>query len=103
MGDTLSLVAQSVGVDLVDLMAVNGLTDPNLVEVGQVLVIPAPAPTPTIPPMPTLTPTPLPGPVALPADVPGAGSWTLSFTPGGRYTGVPYLATAAAAKPPPPL
>ncbi len=69
VGDTLSLVAQSVGVDLVDLMAANGLTDPNLVEVGQVLVIPAPAPTPTITPMPTLTPTPLPGPVALPADV----------------------------------
>lgn len=69
VGDTLSLVAQSVGVDLVDLMEANGLTDPNLVEVGQVLVIPAPAPTPTITPMPTLTPTPLPGPVALPADV----------------------------------
>jgi len=79
-GDTLSLIAQSFGADLADLMALNGLTDPNLVEVGQVLVVPGPTPTPTatatftptatVTPTPTMTPTPLPSPLALPADFP---------------------------------
>lgn len=69
-GDTLSLIAQRFTLELADLMAANGLTDPNLLEVGQVLVIPAPAPPPTITPTPTMTPTPLPPALALPADFP---------------------------------
>lgn len=77
-GDTLFLIAQSFGADLADLMALNGLTDPNLVEVGQVLVVPVATatftptvtPTATVTPAPTMTPTPLPSPVALPADFP---------------------------------
>ncbi len=68
-GDTLSLIAQAFGVELVDLMTTNGLTDPNLVEVGQVLTVPILAPTPTLTPTPTMTPTPLPGPAALPAGI----------------------------------
>ncbi|MEW6242354.1 MAG: LysM peptidoglycan-binding domain-containing protein [Chloroflexota bacterium] len=43
-GDTLGSIAFSRGVSLEALMQANGLTDPNLLEVGQTLVIPAPEP-----------------------------------------------------------
>ncbi len=39
-GDTLFLIAQQFGVSLDDLVAVNGITDPNLLEVGRELLIP---------------------------------------------------------------
>ena len=39
-GDSLSRIADEHGVTLADLMAANGLTDPDLVFMGQVLVIP---------------------------------------------------------------
>lgn len=39
-GDTLSTIAQQYGVTIEDLIAVNRLTDPNLLRVGQILIIP---------------------------------------------------------------
>ncbi len=39
-GDTLFVIAESFGVTLEELIAYNGITDPNLLEVGQTLLIP---------------------------------------------------------------
>lgn len=43
-GDTLGTVAQQYGVSLQAIMEANGLSDPNLLSVGQSLTIPAPSP-----------------------------------------------------------
>jgi len=39
-GDTLGAIAQAHGISVEDLVAVNGLTDPNLLYVGQTLIVP---------------------------------------------------------------
>jgi len=68
-GDTLAGIAAAHGVSLEELVAANGLTDPDLIRAGQVLVIPgaeapapsdSPAPAPPAPTMPALTPLPTP-------------------------------------------
>jgi LysM repeat protein len=62
-GDSLSTIAVRFGVTMQELMAANGLQNPDWIGVGQKLVIPepgAPTPTSTVPPIPTLTETPLP-------------------------------------------
>lgn len=41
-GDTLSKIAESFGVDINDLMALNGITDPDHIEAGQEIEIPPP-------------------------------------------------------------
>lgn len=41
-GDILSKIAESFGVTQADLMSVNGIDDPDHIEVGQVLKIPPP-------------------------------------------------------------
>lgn len=46
-GDTLSGIAQRFHVELADLVAANGLVDPDAIEAGQTLAIPAPAPAAT--------------------------------------------------------
>ena len=43
-GDTLGAIAQTYGVSIEDLMAVNGITDPNLLRIGQILTIPSDVP-----------------------------------------------------------
>jgi murein DD-endopeptidase MepM/ murein hydrolase activator NlpD len=43
-GDTLGTIAQAYSTDVDALMAANGITNPNLLDVGQVLTIPAPQP-----------------------------------------------------------
>ncbi len=43
-GDTLGRIAQNFGVSIADLMRANQLNDPNLLQVGQVLIIPTPEP-----------------------------------------------------------
>lgn len=74
-GETLAGIAQAYNVPLEELIAVNHIQDPNLIQVGQVLVIPGAVVTPptpeSTPPSPTggPTPTPLRRPV-LPAPTP---------------------------------
>ena len=41
-GDTLSGIALSLGVSMADLIALNGITDPNKIKPGQVLKVPQP-------------------------------------------------------------
>ena len=72
-GDTLSDIAQDYNVSIEALMVANGITDPNLLRVGQTLTIPLPTPAPSAEtppasppeetpsssstPLPTLTPS----------------------------------------------
>lgn len=56
-GDTLAGIARFYGLSIVDIMQVNGLSDPSMIRSGQVLVIPVelaitpgPSPTATVPP-----------------------------------------------------
>jgi len=57
-GDTLSKIAESFGVDINDLMLVNGITDPDHIEAGQEIEIPPPrAVSNTLPPTTTSTTT----------------------------------------------
>jgi LysM repeat protein len=67
-GDTLSGIAQAFGVSLQDLVAVNNIANPNLLHVGQVLIVPADIPPthPTKPPTPAPTGGPLPTPLPTP-------------------------------------
>lgn len=68
-GDTMGAIAQAYGISVEDLMAANSLTDPNVLHVGQTLVIPV-APTITsttgppaeavLEPSPTAVPFPTP-------------------------------------------
>jgi LysM repeat protein len=61
-GDTLGMIAGRFGVTVEEIMALNHLTDPNRVDIGDVLLIPIPptlTPTPRPTPTITLTPTPL--------------------------------------------
>jgi len=62
-GDSLSAIAARFGLTMAELMAANGLQNPDWIAVGQKLAIPkagAPTPTSTVPPVSTLTETPLP-------------------------------------------
>ncbi|MBO9314185.1 MAG: LysM peptidoglycan-binding domain-containing protein [Chloroflexus sp.] len=54
VGDTLSAIAERFGVTVDELVAANNLTDPNVLQVGQTLLIPSLIATPR----PSLTPTP---------------------------------------------
>jgi LysM repeat protein len=40
-GDTLSALAEEFGTTVAEIMAANGLTDPNAIQVGQALIIPS--------------------------------------------------------------
>jgi murein DD-endopeptidase MepM/ murein hydrolase activator NlpD len=60
-GETLSLIAFGYGVTIDDLVAVNNLTDPSLIQASQRLIIPAPALTNPLPtPFAAVKLTPLP-------------------------------------------
>jgi LysM repeat protein len=80
-GETLGIIAGMYGVTVEDIMALNHLDDPNLVEIGQKLRIqipPTETPTPT-PVTPTKTPTPITptqAPQAVIKAVVGAGDLT---------------------------
>ncbi len=68
-GDTLLAIARVYGISVEELMTANGLVDPNVLQVGQALIIPFPTPTGNPPaessppaeplptPLPTLTPS----------------------------------------------
>jgi LysM repeat protein len=66
-GDTLSAIGARFGVPYMDIARANHLANPNLIHVGQQLVIPGRSPAPT----PTPSPTPSPGPVSGIEDRPG--------------------------------
>lgn len=79
-GDTLTSIADEFGTTVAELIAANGLTDPDNIQVGQQIIVPslvnrtpviAPPPTMALSPtpLPTDTPTPVP-PTALPTETP---------------------------------
>ncbi len=86
-GDTLDLIALHYGVTVQAIMAANGIANPNVVSVGQTLIIPAPGAVP-----PTAAPisqdanatvqSPAVQPTALPASPTAAGQYK-----DGQYTG----------------
>jgi hypothetical protein len=64
-GDTLGSISARYDVPLEDIMAANGLTNPNLLSIGQTLTIPigglaTPTPAPTATPETAVLPTPIP-------------------------------------------
>ncbi len=62
-GDTLNRISQQYDVSVDDIMAANNLTDPNIISVGQQLVIPVGGlPTPTVPPPTEIAARPSPIP-----------------------------------------
>lgn len=62
-GDTLNRISQQYDVSVEDIMAANGLTDPNVISVGQQLTIPVGGlPTPTVPPPTEIAARPSPIP-----------------------------------------
>ncbi len=81
-GDTLSRIASRTGASVADIMDANGLANPNLIYVGQALIIPgaAPAAAETAPPAaPVPVAHPTPAPIVLP---PPAPSQALSILTG---------------------
>jgi len=70
-GDTLGAIARTYGVSIEELMAANGITDPNVLHVGQTLAIPiSPPPTPTTGPHAETPPETFPTAVSLPTPLP---------------------------------
>lgn len=72
-GDTLMNISQFYDVPMADIVAINNLENPNLLFIGQELIIPVggiptPTPIPTAPPLPTAIPTPNP---TIPAETSG--------------------------------
>lgn len=57
-GDSLSGIALQYGVPAEDIAQANGIDDPNVIRVGQRILIPGPTPMPTATVLPTSTPTP---------------------------------------------
>jgi murein DD-endopeptidase MepM/ murein hydrolase activator NlpD len=88
-GDTLTSIARRFGTTVEAIMVANNLTDPNLIFVGQVLLIPveapAPAPTPPCPPCPPCPPTPPVPPPTPPPTPPTRPTVTRTFD-GIQYT-----------------
>jgi LysM repeat protein len=85
VGDSLSGIAFQFDVPVEDIMRANGLTDADLLFVGQELIIPIGGlpETPAFTPVPTPTETPIPfePPTPLPTDTPPAPQPTPSGTP----------------------
>lgn len=72
-GDTLMSISQFYDVPMDDIMTMNGISNPNILAVGQELLIPAggiptATPEPTSPPQPTVVPSPNP---TVPPDMEG--------------------------------
>ena len=64
-GETLGTISQRYDVTVEDIMAANGLDNPNFLSVGQELImpiggLPTPTPIPTETPLPDVVPTPIP-------------------------------------------
>ena len=81
-GDTLSKIAVNFDISIDDIMRLNGLTDPDLISVGETLYIPS-GPLPTYTPVP---PTDVP-----PSSTPKPVTSTPSLTPTPSPTGNPAV------------
>lgn len=110
-GDTLTVIADKFSVSLFDLMVVNGLTDEDFIQVGQVLDIPLgglPDATPTFTPAPIPTDTPLPfdPPTPLPEGANPPAEPAVTVGPSPTPTQTPITTTnqsaLATSTPPPP-
>ncbi len=75
-GETLYGIARRYGVSVNDIMATNGLIDPNYIVVGQILVIPG------------CIPGPVPGPI--PPFEPPAGCFQYTVQPGDLLSAIAY-------------
>lgn len=82
-GDTLSALAESFGTTVAEIMAANGLTDANALQIGQPLLIPSLVDT-----SPSLRMTPTPG-----ASATATGGPAETATPGASEEPTPTLAT----------
>jgi LysM repeat protein len=95
-GDTLGLIADKFSVSISDLMIANGLSNQDLIQIGQELTIPlagVSTATPTFTPMliPTETPLPFDPPTPLPADaeIPREPAATVGPSPTPTPTSIP--------------
>lgn len=76
-GETLNIISQQYDVSVEDIMAANGMTDPNFIAVGQQLVIPVGGlPEPTV--APTEAPAAQPSPI--PTEPAAAGGGIITVT-----------------------
>lgn len=85
-GENLSDIAAAYGVPLAELIAVNNIQNPDLIQAGQVLVIPGAWGTPPPPGSPTAPPSG--GPTSTPVPRPPLPALTLSGPPGVEIAGV---------------
>jgi LysM repeat protein len=87
-GDTMLRIANRFGVTVAAIVAFNSLANPNLIRVGQRLLIPTstanavaqPAPTPTATPSPTASPTPTATPSPTASSSPSSSPALQSYT-----------------------
>ena len=77
-GDTLFQISLRFNVTIASILAANGISNPNLIFVGQVLTIPGSGPQGT----PVPTPTPPPGTTPTPPPPPPAGNTQYTVRPG---------------------
>ena len=88
-GDTLSAIARRFGTSWQEIAALNGISNPNIIHVGQVLQIPGGGGAPP-PPGPTPPPPPPPPPGSSDFEV-GAQSTGLQNTERMRYAGMNWI------------
>ncbi len=87
-GDTLSAIAARFGTTTSVLVKLNGIADPSLVRVGQVLKLtPAPSEAPTSTPLPSASPRPTPTPAASATPAP-VGGRTYTVRPGDTLSAI---------------
>ncbi|HOT93220.1 MAG TPA: LysM peptidoglycan-binding domain-containing protein [Anaerolineae bacterium] len=101
-GDTLSSIAKQYRIPIETLLQLNGLTNANLVWIGQELVISVPTATATpLPALPTLTPTPTPLPATPTASPPTAIPPTATLLPSPTPISTAIVMPAASTTPTP--
>ncbi len=90
-GETLGSISQQYDVPLDDILAANGISNPNFLQVNQVLIIPIGG-LPTATPAPTATPTPDVAPTPIATEPPSEGEAIVEIT---EVIGVGSLADEA--------
>jgi LysM repeat protein len=78
-GDTLGKISREFDVSIDDIMAANGMDNPNFLQVGQQLLIPVGG-IPTATPVPTDTPSPILSPTPISAELPVEGEANVEIT-----------------------